>query len=358
MPKDWYFDESGNTGVQLLDAQQPVFALAAVSCDPTVANELIGPVKGAAQELKYSRVRSRPRGQQALLKAMSSPLLDRIDVHVYAVDKRFYLACQLVDKIIEPAWYDRGHDLYACDGAVNLARAWHYLGSEMFPEWRWEHVLTTFQQALRTRDAESFAAFEACIDLCGQASPERYAELVRDLDACKGQLNKLLAVFQSTASFDPAVDAFIALTTQAVAQHGSAITITHDESKPMRAQAALLRALMDRDQAERELGYGARKMSLPLPVERLEFSDSSMVPQLQLADLFAGLAVDCLLAWKGIRESTPFHEAMKSTRLAQLSLNGVLPSPQIEATPPPATGDVNPVDGAAAFLLAAGYLPK
>lgn len=358
MHSDWYFDESGNTGARLLDADQPVFTLAAVRCDAAVATELIAPIKGGALEVKYSKVRGRPRGQQAILEALSSPLLDQVSVLLFPVDKRFYLACQMVDKIIEPAWYDRGHDLYARDGAVNLARLWHYAGPHIFPEWRWDHVLSAFQNALRTRDATAFTMFEACLELCARDCPPRYAELVADLQACHGQLDQLLGVFPNAAAFDPAVDAFIALVTQAVSQQGGAITVIHDESKPMRAQERLLRALTDRDQAERELGYGARRMSLPLRVEQLRFADSIALPQLQLADLFAGVTVDCLLAWSGQRECTRFHDALKASRLGQMPMNGVLPSPNIEAVASPSPGDINPVDGAAAFLLDAGYHPR
>ncbi|RYG39296.1 MAG: DUF3800 domain-containing protein [Burkholderiales bacterium] len=357
MQSDWYFDESGNTGARLLDSDQPVFALAAVRCDAAVASELLAPIKGAAQEVKYSKVRSRPRGQKAILEALSSPLLDQVSVLLYPVDKRYYLASQLVDKIIEPAWYDRGHDLYARDGAINLARVWHYVGPHIFPGWRWDHVLSTFQDALRTRDATAFRAFEACLELCARDSPPRYAELLADLQACDGQLDQLLGIFPSSVSFDPAVDAFIALVTEAVSLQGYPIEVIHDESKPLRAQERLLRALTDQDQPVREVGYGARRMNLPLRVEHLSFADSTALPQLQLADLFAGVTVDCLLAWSGQRECTPFHDALKESRLGQMPMNGILPSPNIEASAPPALGDINPVDGAAAFLLDAGWRP-
>lgn len=58
------------------------------------------------------------------------------------------------------------------------------------------------------------------------------------------------------------------------------------------------------------------------------------LPPLQLTDLFASVAMDCLLAWSGQRECTPFHDALKASRLGQMPMHGVLPLPRIEAAAP------------------------
>ncbi len=107
-----YCDESGNTGSHLLDPQQPVFALAATSLDTEAAKALVAPLLSASQtEAKYSVLRRSSRGQTALVALFESRLLTPEVASVVMTDKRYYLATQLVDKLIEPPLYEAGIDL-------------------------------------------------------------------------------------------------------------------------------------------------------------------------------------------------------------------------------------------------------
>ena len=351
-----YCDESGNTGSHLLDPQQPVFALAATSLGTEAAKALVAPLLSASQtEAKYSVLRRSSRGQTALVALFESPLLTPEVASVVMTDKRYYLATQLVDKLIEPPLYEAGIDLYARDQAVNLARVWHYAGPHIFPNGGWERVLMALQEALKSRTPSTFEQFDATVRLSARDANPEMRDLVAGLLHAQGRLPEFLGIFTHASAFDPAVDSFILMISRIMETQPGRFAVTHDASKPLARQVDLLRALMKPDAATTTLGYSGRTMELPLRISSLQFADSRAHPQLQVADLIAGCAVDCLLAASGRRPMTKFHERVLSTGFNDLFVGGVLPKPQIQASSAPTSSEISLVDGAAQFLKRAGY---
>ena len=67
------FDESGNTGQNLLDPDSKLFALASCSFTTQQASDLSAIFAGVqASELKYSKMAGRPRNQQLILHFLRS----------------------------------------------------------------------------------------------------------------------------------------------------------------------------------------------------------------------------------------------------------------------------------------------
>jgi len=68
-----FCDESGNTCLDLLNADQPLFSLASTNLDADVCRQLIAPLLRQGQaEAKYSKLKGTARGQAALLELFSS----------------------------------------------------------------------------------------------------------------------------------------------------------------------------------------------------------------------------------------------------------------------------------------------
>jgi len=71
-----YFDESGNTGRQLGDLDQPIFILG--SCDFTQAEyeALLAPLRSRqAPEIQFEQLRKSGRGQDRIVEFLQSPLV-------------------------------------------------------------------------------------------------------------------------------------------------------------------------------------------------------------------------------------------------------------------------------------------
>ena len=112
MPAVVYFDESGNTGQDLLNRDQPVFALASVHFEPETQAELAAIFAGTrATELKYSALKRNSRGQQMVLEFLRHSAVTAASVKVALIDKRFMLYAKLVDVVHERLAHAQGLNL-------------------------------------------------------------------------------------------------------------------------------------------------------------------------------------------------------------------------------------------------------
>jgi hypothetical protein len=353
-----YFDESGNTGVDLLNRDQPALALSSTSIASEVAEALIAPLLSRGQrEAKYSKLKASRRGQEALLNFFSSPELNIENSKFIVIDKKYYLISHLVDKLIEPPLHESGIDLYERDAHVGLTNVWFYTGHKIFLNGHWDRILDAFLNAIRRRDRESYSRFDVTLTRAYEAASSTARDFATGLFLARGRLAEFIGVYKDIEAFDPAVDAFAALVQKWMKDVAGSFAVTHDRSKPLKRNEHFLRAFMT-PIASRKIGYGARKGELPLRVSHLSFGDSQALPQLQVADVIAGAAVDALLAWSGRRRSNDYHAALKTTRLETLFAGGMLPSLDLGGGPAPLPGEESLVDGATRFLIEAGYMAK
>lgn len=355
---DLFYDESGNTGVDLLNVDQPIFSLASTSLCSDIAKELMASLLRPGQsEVKYSKLKSSKQGQSALIEFFKSPHLSVENSKFTVADKEYYLISHLVDKLIEPWLSEHGADLYQNDAHVGLANIWYYTGEMIFPGY-WKRIKRAFVQVIRQRNRDSFNQFETLLTQASRNVPLESRDFATGLLLCRGHLDRYIGVYKDLVVFDPAVDLFVSLTNKWMEQSPGTFHIVHDRSKPLKHNEQFLKALMT-PLGARTIGYGERKAELPLRISNLEFGDSCSYPQIQVADLIAGAAVDCLMAWSGKKTSQHYHEALKDTQLESLFCDGMLPSvANIAKGNPSQPGEINLVDGSTQFLFDAGYFNR
>ncbi|HTE39787.1 MAG TPA: DUF3800 domain-containing protein [Steroidobacteraceae bacterium] len=353
-----YFDESGNTGLDLLNKDQSVFALASVCFDHNSAAALLEPLLSQGQqEVKYSKLKRTNRGREALDRFFSSDALTPVKCKFTAVDKRFYLITHLVDKLIEPTLHENDINLYSRDAHVGLVNVWYFAGQTIFPNGHWMKVLDAFLSAIRRRNTTAFAEFDAALTRAAHETPPQDRDFSTGLLLSRGRLREFVGVYERNEVFDPACDSFIALTHKWMENDSSLFRVTHDQSKPMKRNEDFLRVLMT-PVSSRVIGYGDRRVELPLRIQNLTFANSLHVPQLQIADLIAGAATDLLNS--RMRDSSARLTGPVAERLVTLFTGGMLPSFEDIArdVAPPTQGEVSLVDGAGAFMREAGYFKK
>lgn len=345
-----FCDESGNTGLDLFNADQPLFTLASTNLDADICRQLVAPLLRQGQaEAKYSKLKGTVRGQNALLELFSSPALTIETVKFYVADKRYYVITHLVDKLIEPTLYELGIDLYENDAHVGLVNVWYSAGHYLLPNGHWDRLLRAFVDAMRQRTPRAYSIFDRTLTTAAYAASPENRDFVTGILLARGRLNEFIGVYDDNDIFDPAADVFIALINYWMAQITGSFAVTHDRSKPMARSERRLRAMMV-PVASRTIGYGARQAELPLRISSLDFGNSADYPQLQLADLVAGAAVDCLLAWSGARPQSAYHVAMQGTRLSKLFSGGMLPDGKVVRDNSRQPGQSSLVDGAMNFF--------
>jgi hypothetical protein len=118
-------DESGNTGENLLDSVQPVFALAGVSLEEDAAEHVIRAALNHTQmtELKFAALRRSAPGRRNILSVIDDVALTVENVAVAVAHKPWMLAAKLVDELVEPRMLAAGRQIewYASSEHVRMA---------------------------------------------------------------------------------------------------------------------------------------------------------------------------------------------------------------------------------------------
>ncbi|NHZ36750.1 DUF3800 domain-containing protein [Massilia sp. CCM 8692] len=261
-----YFDESGNTGSDLLNKDQPLFALASTCLENDAAQRLVQPLKRQGQtEAKYSKLKNSRSGQAALIEFLSAPELNLSTAKFSQADKRYYLITHLVDKLIEPTLYENGLDLYARDAHVGLTNVWYFTGKSIFPNGHWEKVLSAFERAVRCPTNSTFLHFDETLTRAARVTPFDSRDFATGLLMAKGRLEEFIGCYRGGVVFDPAPDIFTAMIHRWMEQCPGKFSLIHDRSKPLARNEKFFRALIV-DAPSRMIGYGERQVEMPLRV--------------------------------------------------------------------------------------------
>src|SRR6266436_9727303 len=155
-----WFDESGHTGEDLLNADQPIFVLASSNLSHELAERLtqtyFAGVKAA--ELKYSALARTERGRRQILALLADPAAaDSFGVDIW--HKEFTLFTTLIDSWIETAMHRDGFDLYDRGGNIALANLTYMAMSNLLPKLQLRQHMLRYQTMMRTPTRESYGRF-------------------------------------------------------------------------------------------------------------------------------------------------------------------------------------------------------
>jgi hypothetical protein len=289
------FDEAGNTGADLLNVKQPVFALASVSLSRSEANEILEGIRTPqANEVKFSRLRRSEPGWRRILKALSSPDLTSEKVVVMIIHKRFMAVAKIVDLLVETLAHEDSVDLHK-DGANIALSNLHFICMPTFCGKDWtETFLCRFVDMVRQRTPNSVRKFyQAARVLYELSSSRKYAELLAPILVSQRLISEILPRIGKN-TLDPAIPAFVRHCVLWGERFEGAFDLVHDASKPIFQEKETLEDLMSRGEEEHLIGYDRRKFIFPLRARCIQFGKSEEDPRLQIADLVAGACANCL----------------------------------------------------------------
>lgn len=283
------FDESGNTGYKLLDPAQPVFVLSSVFFTKEEADELIKPLcTPQTKEIKFKNIIKRKNGEKLISNLFKNPIVNNYKVKISVNHKSFFLFTKIIDILLESMLYEFGYDFY--ENGNNIATAnMMYLVTPVFCGYdRFNEFQNAFIEMVVKQTAESITAFykilenliinsshkDYCIDLSLLLETKRFAgDILRNFDKC---------------DLDPALPSLIALCDKWGRQFDTNFDLYHDNSKVIERYKKFLKLLMTKDAEKTEIGYDNRTQLLPIRANGINFANSSNMPQIQLADIFAG----------------------------------------------------------------------
>ncbi|HXK40040.1 MAG TPA: hypothetical protein VJ837_04370, partial [Candidatus Paceibacterota bacterium] len=145
------FDESGNSGQNLLDREQPIFALAGVLFSGEEVSE-IRELLGWAddEELHFVRLRKSKEGRARILKLLGSSFATADHVKTMGIHKAFMVMTKIVDMLIEPVAYRDGVDLYEDGGHLATSNLMHITIPSRLGEEAYADLLQRFVAMMRS----------------------------------------------------------------------------------------------------------------------------------------------------------------------------------------------------------------
>lgn len=342
-----FLDESGYTGDDLLNVEQPYFVIASSIIGDDEALDLLRRCfpRYQGREFKFSNVWKRDT-HRARLRDFARELPALYDrAFPWIIDKRFCVLTKMLDYLIEPMVYEGGGDFYTGGYAQRFMNTAHRdilrLGSEAL----YDATLRTWDAFARAPSAATIAAMQQQLELMANSTPKPlsnlYALALQGARRFQGR-NERLEDFDNSGEIQlTSVFSTVIWWRQRLQDD---FDIVHDESSNFLRQREVWTTLMRDDFARGTLEKGdGSEIEFPLRVRSTASMGSEAAPAIQLCDMLAGLYGKAALAFDG-RERDPFMTELLDLGVGELAYAGVLPRPEYTEGPPPRRAGPDMVD--------------
>lgn len=327
-----FLDESGYTGEDLINADQPWFVLASTILTDEEARSLSRDIfKGVrAQELKHNKLRKTRSGQKRIAEFIKTLKQCPYKVGTSVALKKYVLVTMLVEWWVEPCLHQDGIDLYEKGANIGMCNLMYLTFTSVGGHSFFNSVLTSFQEMMRDRTPQTYNAFWRVLNLHFNSAPH---QVLQDVLLWLIDGERRLGYRHLLDLPKGAMD--IALTTAAgTVNHWRKQTmerfeVVHDESSSMAKDKWLWDQLTSPAIEAATVGYDRRRFwSFPLGVASTEFRRSIDLLQLQLADIVAGSTAEwCDSKHTEIRSQ--YTDSLEEAGIADLIFDGICPSTEV-----------------------------
>jgi hypothetical protein len=324
------FDESGNTGQDLISPTQPIFSLASVHLSDSETEEAIKILAVCeGKEIKFSSLIRSAAGRQRVLSFLQSPYAKLDKAKTYVIHKRYMVVGKIVDLLIEPLAHRDGLNLYQQGCNIAMANLYYTCLPTVCGEDEFTDFLTKFVEMIRKKDEFSIMKFyDSCARMYHCAKVAGFKEDLAVMFKSIELIDEVLRASDVT-QLDPSVTSFIQHCDAWGSCLNCAFDVIYDESKSIRQQQTLLSILMAKDEQQVQVGYDYRKMILPLKATGINFGDSKEVKQLQIADVIAGASTYWARGFTGAKADRYFSDQLEEHGIRSLVIGCIWPSADV-----------------------------
>jgi hypothetical protein len=161
-----FFDESGNTGQNLIDEADPIFVLASCSLQADQEQEAFSHLQQfKGPELKFSRLRKNPAGQRAVLAFLGSASVTSHTAAAVVFHKPFMVVTKYCDLVLEPSFRKAGADFYARGANIATANLLATTMPVLLNRTTWFSFLSLFVRVVRERTPGLFNEWRRSAEL-------------------------------------------------------------------------------------------------------------------------------------------------------------------------------------------------
>lgn len=331
-----YFDESGYTGYNLLDRDQPIFAIASSSIDDAIAAEILQTAfpRYRGREFKFSNIwtRRNRRGLEVFSREIASYANQ---IYCFCIDKRFAVFTKMVDFLIEPVITSAGYDFYS-DGFCWRYANYCYFGLVHFAPSELLYYLLKYYQEFSTAPSEDALNLLQYRLRMMANSVETEAKGILEQFSLGSQLFlkfNQLETFRSTNNLQTTT--MIAIMAHWRQLSDQDFEVFHDTSSTFFRDRSIWNSITGIDVPAQEIPMGDGSVTpWPLRVISTTSMDSAASPAIQLCDVISGLCVK-FFNNSLIDEDQQFINRVTAGGFGQITSNRLIPSGEFPITIPP-----------------------
>lgn len=281
-----YVDEAGNTGQDLLNKDQRAFVLASNNYSTEQIQTLVS-LFPKSDELHFAKLKDSTEGRAALIKFLNHPLISEEHIECFTAHKEYATVGHIVDRLIEPVYYDQNIDIYQHGLNITLTNYIYHFGiGGIWDKSIFEPLLTSFIQMARKKGRDEIEHFyDLAESLFNSALTNEKALLLPVLES-KNQIDDILPHIDKF-SLDITLSAFYVLCDRWHKKTDKKLIIYQDNSKQIDHYREYIDFTTQLNMEKTTIGYDSRAMTYPTQIERLQMVSSANTSGVQLADLIA-----------------------------------------------------------------------
>lgn len=295
--KSVYIDESGYTGIDLLNQDQVFQGASAIYISDLEAKDLIKKhfPKIKSTELKYKKLIKRKNNWENLLGLQKDMLENHVCIN-YVCNKKYLLILHFLDYAVEPFYFERNVNLYEDGGNYSLGSLLYYVADTLLNGQDFKDILSLFQYAINSKSEISISALIEKIKFTNwQELPEAFGPLALENSSC------VEAIKNKDTSTDAAYIILFSLISRLEAIIDHEYEIVHDRSKNLEQYDVALSKMINH---ETEISFKQTDLTtlkFPLKLRSISQINSKDSPGVQLADVLIGGLMDATKAITGMK---------------------------------------------------------
>ena len=287
-----YLDESGHTGYDLLNPQQPFFSVASAKVSNSLAEEILSTSfpNYRGSEFKFTRLWANDRQKRNFVKFAAAVGEHHRHLFTYFCDKKFTLLTKAVDTLVEPIVHLADMDFYASNfnrGYVNMLHFGlkTFAGSNFYDE-----VVGAYAKFSRNPSDATLSELSWKYSLMAASCPEEVKPFMEMLSMGAQLYSEANNLHLQKSSNDIQFTCVLASVHYWRAQCGSDFEVVHDKSSNFFRKIDWWKQITSPDLPIATVPIANQQvMQFPLRVLSTRAEDSESSRALQLCDVIAGL---------------------------------------------------------------------
>ena len=349
-----YFDESGNTGQNLLDDSQPIYALVSNNFTDREVAEILKPLTANGDELHFNQIKKNYKYQQQLKEILNHKLINFEKVKCSYANKKFALVCHIVDQLVEPVFFDSDIDIYKKGLNISFSNAIYTYGVNFWDKDLFNMFLKYFQFLIREPSDEKIENFyNSTIDLV-ESVCEKDKIFLEPILESKKQIKEIL-LHQTKYAIDLSLPAFSSLCGLWGDQIKNKFDAVHDDSKQIEFWKEYIEFYSSHSKISPiKVGYDYRRMKYPMAIKSLTLVNSKSSKQIQFSDLISSSLSYCIkkrLVDNEINDN--FANAIFNSKISKIKSHMIMPTNKLlpEELGTENDNGINPLDYLATIAI-------